>query len=313
MPPRQFRAGGAARLLRTQWFLRARLRYSRPVHDGPGFGLPHSGLGLLHSGLGLRLFGLGLRFHARLRARAADGDVERTRHEPGSGPKRFRREQRAAKVKAEELVGAVLVRGSQAAPRQQRGTKQGGENIFQDHGRPPEIRGKSGNALHLGSRPAQCQPMLPTRLPTLRFPSQNSCDVVFRLARRRSPYSLDITSFSDSDASIAAIMMAAIAVRPMTYEPENSFNQPIMEGPAKPPIVPMLLMKASPPAAAAPVKKRVGMVQKIARAAVTPTSAALKPTRAIVSEPDMIGATRPAPPSKHAIARFTMRRPLRST
>src|ERR1700689_4087321 len=99
-------------------------------------------------------------------------------------------------------------------------------------------------------------------------------------ARRREPYSLDITSFSDSDASIAAIMMAAIAVRPMTYEPENSFNQPIMEGPAKPPIVPMLLMKASPPAAAAPVKKRVGMVQKIARAAVTPTKAALKPTSA---------------------------------
>ena len=41
-----------------------------------------------------------------------------------------------------------------------------------------------------------------------------------------------------------------------------------MKGPTKPPTVAMLLMKASPPAAATPVRKRVGMLQKIARAAM---------------------------------------------
>ena len=44
-------------------------------------------------------------------------------------------------------------------------------------------------------------------------------------------------------------------------------------GPTKPPIVPTELMKASPPAAAMPVRKRGGIVQKIPRAALMPVSA----------------------------------------
>src|SRR5450756_1746297 len=109
-------------------------------------------------------------------------------------------------------------------------------------------------------------------------------------------YSFDTTSFSDIDARAAAIMMTATAVRPTMYDPEYSFNQPIMKGPTKPPTVPILLMKASPPAAATPVRKRVGIDQKIARAAVTPTRATLNPARATASEEDKIGATRPAAP-----------------
>src|SRR6202034_3889674 len=90
-------------------------------------------------------------------------------------------------------------------------------------------------------------------------------------------------------------------------------SQPIIEGPKKPPSVATLLINASPPAAATPVKKRVGMVQKIARAAVTPTQATLNPTTAVQSEPDSTGAMRPMAPSKHAAARLTMRWPFWST
>src|SRR5260370_30888864 len=88
-------------------------------------------------------------------------------------------------------------------------------------------------------------------------------------------YSFDTTSLSDIDATVAAIMIAATAVKPTTYDPENSFSQPIMDGPTKPPTVPMLLMNARPPAAATPVRNRVGMVQQVARAAVTPTKTTL--------------------------------------
>ena len=41
--------------------------------------------------------------------------------------------------------------------------------------------------------------------------------------------------------------------------------------------------------------------------------AALNPTSAIASEPERTGATSPAPPSRQAIVRLTMRRPFRST
>src|ERR1700722_16920745 len=97
-------------------------------------------------------------------------------------------------------------------------------------------------------------------------------------------------------------------MRPVTCEPESSLNQPITEGPTKPPTVPILLMKASPPAAATPVKNRVGIVQKIARAAVTPTSATLNPIKATLSELDRIGATSPAPPRKHVNASLKLSR-----
>jgi hypothetical protein len=48
----------------------------------------------------------------------------------------------------------------------------------------------------------------------------------------------------------------------------RSFSQPTAKRPRKPPSVPIELINAKPPAAPNPVKKRGGMAQKIARAAV---------------------------------------------
>src|ERR1700742_4340870 len=72
-------------------------------------------------------------------------------------------------------------------------------------------------------------------------------------------------------------------------------------------------MKAGPPAAATPVRKRVGMVQKIARAEVTPISARLNPVAAETSELEKIGSTRPTAPNVQATASLAMRLPLWST
>src|ERR1043166_3445561 len=65
-------------------------------------------------------------------------------------------------------------------------------------------------------------------------------------------------------------------------------------------------MKASPEAAPMPVMKRVGMLQKIARAEVLPIS----PT---ASEPDSTDMTRPAAPRPQASVRLFIFYPLLST
>ena len=63
-----------------------------------------------------------------------------------------------------------------------------------------------------------------------------------------------------------------MVTRPALNDPVTSFSHPIMEGPKKPPAVPTALMKARPPAAATPVRNRVGITQKMDRAALMPTS-----------------------------------------
>ena len=66
-----------------------------------------------------------------------------------------------------------------------------------------------------------------------------------------------------------------MATRPALNDPVRSFSHPIIEGPKKPPAVPTALMKASPPAAAMPVRNRVGITQKTDRAALMPTRPAV--------------------------------------
>jgi hypothetical protein len=66
-------------------------------------------------------------------------------------------------------------------------------------------------------------------------------------ATRPSLYSFEITSFSDIDTIVAVSMIAATADRPTMWEPENSFSQPIIDRPTKPPSVATRLTKESPP------------------------------------------------------------------
>src|SRR6516225_5643768 len=121
------------------------------------------------------------------------------------------------------------------------------------------------------------------------------------------------TSLSAAASSVAATMIAAIAIKPAENEPVQSLSQPIMVGPTKPPNTPMVLMKANPPAAPMPIKNRVGTFQKMARAEVTPTSAMVKPASATSSEPvSSTDATKPTAPRKQATARLATFLPVRS-
>src|SRR5262249_35980793 len=126
-------------------------------------------------------------------------------------------------------------------------------------------------------------------------------------------YSCLTRSLSEAASSVAASMIAAIAIKPAENEPVQSLSQPIMLGPTKPPNTPMVLMKANPPAAPMPVKSRVGTFQKMARAEVTPTSAMVKPASATSSEPvSTTDATKPTAPRKQATARLATFLPVRS-
>src|SRR5712691_9492499 len=73
-------------------------------------------------------------------------------------------------------------------------------------------------------------------------------------------YSCVTKSFSDHDVTVARTSNPAIAINPAENDPVASLSHPTAYGPTKPPSVPMLLMKARPPAAAIPVRKRVGIV-----------------------------------------------------
>src|SRR6267143_678553 len=83
-----------------------------------------------------------LRARMRSLASGIGSGLDRNRREFRRRPKPLRRKYRLRKVEAEELVGTVLIRHRQAAPRQQRRAKHGGENIFHDHGRPSGMLGK---------------------------------------------------------------------------------------------------------------------------------------------------------------------------
>src|SRR5262249_31938405 len=84
-------------------------------------------------------------------------------------------------------------------------------------------------------------------------------------------------------------------------------------GPTKPPSVPMLLMNARPPAAARPVRNRVGIVQKIARAAVMPINASVIHERETQRFDERIANRSPIVATKHAIRRLPIFFPVRST
>src|SRR6186997_688759 len=88
-----------------------------------------------------------------------------------------------------------------------------------------------------------------------------------------------------------------------------------MVGPTNPPMVPMELMKARPPAAARPLRKRGGIVQKRARAALTPlTATVIQSTDNQNDVPaNRIEPMNPTAASAHATARLPTLLPRRST
>ena len=84
-----------------------------------------------------------------------------------------------------------------------------------------------------------------------------------------SAYSWRTTNRNPADNAVVTARIPAMASNPKINEPVESLIKPIMKGPKKPPSEPIVVMKASPPAAPRPVRKLVGTVQKIARAEVT--------------------------------------------
>src|SRR4051794_15565961 len=88
-----------------------------------------------------------------------------------------------------------------------------------------------------------------------------------------SAQSARATNVIDQDTQAAASRNPLIANRPAENEPVRSVSHPMMLGPTNPPMVPIELMNASPPAAATPVRKRGGMLQNNPRAPLMPTSA----------------------------------------
>src|SRR5574342_599322 len=126
-------------------------------------------------------------------------------------------------------------------------------------------------------------------------------------------YSWFTTSLSDQDITVASTRRPSIAIRPAENEPVASRNHPIAYGPTNPPSVAMLLMNARPPAAATPVRNRVGMVQKIARADVMPESATVIHTSDSQKFAVAIARMSPAAATRQASVRFLILRPLRST
>src|SRR5450432_2700970 len=78
-------------------------------------------------------------------------------------------------------------------------------------------------------------------------------------------------------------------------------------------MVPMELMKASPAAAPTPLRNRVGIGQKIARADVMPTSATVNAVSPKMRLPVITDAARPIMPTAHAMVRLPIFLPVRST
>src|SRR5712691_7899401 len=78
-------------------------------------------------------------------------------------------------------------------------------------------------------------------------------------------------------------------------------------------MVPIELMKAKPAAAPTPLRNRVGIGQKIARAEVMPTSATVSAVSATKRLPDTTEAASPTIPTAHAMVRLPIFLPVRST
>src|SRR4051794_5347434 len=96
----------------------------------------------------------------------------------------------------------------------------------------------------------------------------------------------------------------AIAASDADADPVSSFSQPKIVGPTNPPIVPTELMNASPPAAAIPVRKRGGIVQKMPRAALMPLSASVMKPSDTQKCDDQIAPRNPTADSRQANVRF---------
>src|SRR5512138_2415925 len=103
---------------------------------------------------------------------------------------------------------------------------------------------------------------------------------------------------------VASTSRPAIAISPAENDPVASRSHPIAYGPTKPPSVATLLMKARPPAAARPVRNRVGMVQKIARAEVIPERATVIHNRDNQKLAVAIASPSPAAATRQASVRF---------
>src|SRR5678816_1554824 len=127
--------------------------------------------------------------------------------------------------------------------------------------------------------------------------------------RKGTGYSWVTKSLSDQDITVASARSPAIAISPAENDPVASRNHPMAYGPTKPPSVATLLMKARPPAAARPVRKRVGIVQKIARADVMPASATVIHNSDSQKLAVAIASPRPAAAMRQASARFLILRP----
>src|SRR5260370_4759813 len=78
-------------------------------------------------------------------------------------------------------------------------------------------------------------------------------------------------------------------------------------------MVPMELMKARPAAAPPPLRRRVGIGQKMARADVMPTSATVIAESPRNRLPVVTDAKRPAIPTASAVVRLPIFLPVRST
>src|SRR5258708_12981477 len=78
-------------------------------------------------------------------------------------------------------------------------------------------------------------------------------------------------------------------------------------------MVPMELMNASPAAAPTPLRKRVGIGQKMARADVMPTSATVMAESPRNRLPVVTEAARPTIPTASAVVRLPIFLPVRST
>src|SRR5262249_44992080 len=94
----------------------------------------------------------------------------------------------------------------------------------------------------------------------------------------------------------------AMTKKPVVKLPVVDFTWPIMVGPNRPPRLATELMRAIPPAAAVPLRKEEGSVQKVGSMLFMPVRVSARPrtksqgdeTRAIVSQPRAARKAEPA-------------------
>ena len=103
---------------------------------------------------------------------------------------------------------------------------------------------------------------------------------------------------SASTITIATMAVPASTSSPSVKLPVESLIRPITDGPAKPARLPIELMMAMPPAAAAPDRKAVGSVQNTGRTPKMPNPATLNATIFAVGSFRKAATVRPAAATK---------------